>query len=176
VSEEPRLALIAAVARNGIIGDRGALPWRLSTDLKRFKELTVGKPVVMGRRTFLSLKKPLADRLNVVTTRDAGFRAEGAVIARSLDAAIAIAADWAARHGAGEIMVVGGAEIYRAAIEAADRLYITHVEAAPSGDASFPPIDPAAWRIVSRETVPAGEKDSAASEFVIYDRVDKSGP
>jgi dihydrofolate reductase len=170
-----RLALVAAVARNGVIGSGGGMPWRLSTDMKRFKQLTIGKPVIMGRRTFASLKTPLAGRLNIVITRDANFHPDGAVTVGSLDAAIARAEAAAASDGVDELMVIGGGEIYRQAIASADRLYITHVEAAPDGDTHFPQIDPAQWRVVSRQAFPAGEKDSAATELVIYDRT-KSAP
>jgi len=159
------LALIAAVARNGVIGAAQKMPWRLSSDLQRFRRLTIGKPVIMGRRTFQSIGKPLPGRTNIVVTRGgAGFH-DGVRVAASLDAAIAIAG------GAAEIMVIGGAEIYAAAIGRADRLYITHVEATPEGDVHFPPIDPGIWKASSQERFAAGEKDSAATEFVVYDRV-----
>jgi dihydrofolate reductase len=162
----PRVSLIAAVADNGVIGAENAMPWRLATDLKRFKALTLGKPVVMGRKTFESIGKPLAGRLNIVVTRKRDLAADGITIAPSMEAALAIA------EGAGstEVMVIGGGEIYRAAIESADRLYITHVAATPEGDAHFPPIDAKRWRAASEEAVPAGDKDSAATRFVIYDR------
>ncbi|MEO8669313.1 MAG: dihydrofolate reductase [Bauldia sp.] len=164
------IALIAAVARNGVIGADGAMPWRLSTDMKRFRELTVGKPVIMGRRTFATLKKPLADRLNLVVTRDPGFGAEGAEVVSSLDAAIARAIASVKASGASEVMVIGGGQIYAATIDRADRLYITLVDAAPEGDTRFPAIDPAIWAEVSRQHIPKGEKDSAATDFVIYRR------
>ena len=164
------LALVAAVARNGVIGAEGSMPWRLSTDLKRFRQLTLGKPVIMGRRTFTSLKKPLAGRLNIVVTRDPEFRADGAVVVRSLDEALDRASEWASANGASEIMVIGGGEIYGQAIGRADRLYLTHVDAAPGGDTHFPAIDQAEWREVSRTRVEAGETDSAATELAVYER------
>jgi dihydrofolate reductase len=163
------VALIAAVARNGVIGADNGMPWRLRTDLQRFKQITLGKPVVMGRRTFESLGKPLSGRLNIVVTRQSGFSPEGAASAPSLEAGLALAAREAGPTG--EIMVVGGGQLYAGAIGLADRLYITHVEAAPDGDTRFPRIDPAVWRAVSREAVPAGERDSAATEFVVYERI-----
>ena len=161
---QAHLALIAAVARNCVIGAGQKLPWRLSSDLQRFRRLTMGKPVIMGRRTFQSIGKPLAERTNIVVTRGGGSFPDGVRVAASLDAAIAIAGD------APEIMVIGGGEIYAAAIDSADRLYITHVEATPEGDVHFPPIDPHIWTASSRERFPPGEKDSAASEFVVYER------
>jgi dihydrofolate reductase len=167
----PRVALIAAVADNGVIGAGGAMPWRLSTDMKRFRQLTMGKPVIMGRKTFASLGKPLAGRTNIVITRRVGFAAEGATVMPSLAAALAAAGDVAAADGAGEVMVIGGGEIYALAMPQAARLYVTHVHARPEGDTYFPAIDPAAWRAVTREDVPAGEKDSAPTTFVTYERV-----
>ncbi|MEJ0098040.1 MAG: dihydrofolate reductase [Bauldia sp.] len=161
----PKLALVAAVARNGVIGVGQGMPWRLSTDMRRFRALTMGKAVIMGRRTFQSIGKPLAGRRNIVVTRAGGLFPEGVDLASSLDAAVALAGTDAA-----EIMVIGGGEIYAGAIGRADRLYITHVEATPEGDTHFPPIDPAVWEATSSERAPAGEKDTAATEFVIYER------
>ena len=165
-----RIALIAAVAANGVIGDGTGMPWRLSTDMKRFKALTMGKPVVVGRKTFESFGKPLSGRANIVVTRQAGYRPEGVVVAASLNSALKRAAEVAEATGADEVMVLGGGEIYAAAIGRADRLYITHVAAEPSGTVHFPAIDPALWHVVSQEGVPAGEKDSAATVFTVYER------
>ena len=164
---DPRIALIAAVAENGVIGDRQKLPWRLSSDQRRFRQLTLGKPVVMGRKTFAAIGRALDGRVNIVVSRG-GDVAPGALAAGNLPDALALAA----RHAGpgGEVMVIGGGEIYAEAIGRADRLYITHVAAAPDGDTRFPPIDPAVWRPVSREEVPAGAKDSAATTFVVYER------
>jgi dihydrofolate reductase len=175
VSARRHVSLIAAVADNGVIGVAGEMPWRLSTDLRRFKRLTMGKPVVMGRKTFESIGKPLAGRVNIVVTRQPDFAAEGVVVASSLPEALEAARAQVGEDG--EVMVIGGGEVYAAAIGQADRLYITHVAASPDGDARFPPIDAAVWRVRSREPAPAGEKDSAASTFVVYDRVgrDPSG-
>jgi dihydrofolate reductase len=164
------IALIVAVAENGVIGAGGRLPWRLSTDLRRFKRLTLGKPVVMGRATFAEIGKALPGRRNIVVTRQAGFSAPDVAVAGSLEAALALAAEGAAGLGAAEIMVIGGGEIFAQAIAAAGRLYVTHVHASPAGDAFFPPIDPAVWRVASAEAVPSGPQDSAATTFTIYDR------
>ncbi len=166
-----RISLIAAVAANRVIGDGSGMPWRLSTDMKRFKALTMGKPVVVGRKTFETLGKPLPGRTNIVVTRRAGFRPEGVIVAVDLDSALVQAQHVAAETGADEVMVIGGGEIYAAAIAAADRLYITHVDAEPVGNTRFPSIDPMVWRATRREPVPAGEKDSAATVFTVYERI-----
>ncbi|MCX5516934.1 dihydrofolate reductase [Kaistia defluvii] len=172
-----RLSIIAAVASNGVIGQDGDMPWKLSTDLKRFKALTTGKPVIMGRRTFASIGRPLPNRVNIVLTRDKAFGPQGVVTVPTLDAALeaAIAAGAAAEVGTEaetetEAMVIGGGEIYRALLDRADRLYITHVDAEPAGDTHFPALDPAVWEIVSSEAVPAGASDTAATRFTIYQR------
>ena len=164
------LALIAAVAENGVIGAAGGMPWRLSSDLKRFRRLTMGKPVIMGRKTFRSIGKPLDGRDNIVVTRDARFAADGVTVARSIDQALEYGAAAARRTGAGEVMVIGGGELYAATIDRADRLYITEVHAAPDGDTRFPAIDPGQWQQLLRERHLAGGKDSADFSFVDYAR------
>jgi dihydrofolate reductase len=166
-----RLSLIAAVAKNGVIGAGDRLPWRLSSDLRRFKSITMGKPAIMGRKTFETIGKPLAGRLNIVVSRNADLGYEGVVVAPSFEAALAKAEEGAQVSVDKEIMVIGGGEIYHAAIDLADRLYVTHVEAAPEGDTYFPPIDPATWRATISEHTPEGPKDSVATTFVIYERV-----
>ncbi len=165
-----RISLIAAVAANGVIGDGTRMPWRLSTDMKRFRRLTMGKPVVVGRKTFETFGKPLVGRTNIVVTRQSGYRPEGALVVADLDAALALAAREARAAGGDEVMVIGGGEIYAQAIDRADRLYITHIEAEPEGTTRFPAIDPRRWRAVSTEAVPAGERDSAASAYTVYER------
>ncbi len=167
----PEIVLIAAVPRNGIIGAENDMPWRLPTDLKRFKRITLGKPVVMGRRTFLSFGgKPLPGRPHVVISRDPDYAPEGAEVAASLEAALDRARDLAADLGAEEIVVMGGGQIYAQAIGLADRLEITEVEAEPEGDTVFPEIDPALWVETSREAGERSEKDSADFAFVTYRR------
>ena len=165
------VSLIAAVARNGVIGRDNAIPWRLPSDLKRFKALTFGHPVVMGRRTFQSLGRPLPGRDNIVVSRH-GFRADGALVVPSLDEALDLARTKAGEGG--EIFVIGGAEIYRQTLAVADRLYITEVDATPIGDASFPLIDTGAWRIVRNEQLTRPDGDSDATRFVVYDRLDST--
>jgi dihydrofolate reductase len=170
-----RLSLIAAVAENGVIGAGDAMPWRLSSDLKRFKSITLGKPVIMGRKTFQTIGKPLPGRSNIVVSRQSGFAPEGVLVAPTLDAALVAAEEKSGAADEPEIMVIGGGQIYREAIDRADRLYITHVEAAPKGDTYFPAIDPAVWRATTAERMPAGSKDSAATVFVVYERIAPAG-
>jgi dihydrofolate reductase len=164
------IVLLVAVADNGVIGAGGAIPWRLKTDLQRLKALTLGKPVVMGRKTFVSLRRPLPGRTNIVVTRDANFRSPGAVVTTSLAAARAVATGDALRRLATEIAVIGGAEIYAQWMDYADRLEITEVHARPAGDTYFAAIDMAIWEEVARVRNSAGPDDSADFSFVTYRR------
>jgi dihydrofolate reductase len=141
------IVLVLAVADNGVIGDRGGIPWRIPADMKRFKALTIGKPLVMGRKTWESFpKRPLPGRTNIVITRDAAYRAAGAAVAHSLDDALTRAA---AEHPA-EICIAGGAEIYREALPRAARIELTEVHMAPPGDTHFPPFDRTVWHEIAR--------------------------
>jgi dihydrofolate reductase len=164
------LVLVAAIAENGVIGRDNAMPWRLKSDLRRFRARTWGKPVVMGRRTFLSLGKPLPGRTNIVVSRDRGFSAPGAVVAPTLEAALEAARGDALRRGADAIAVIGGADVYAQTLPMADRLDITVVKARPEGSTHFPTIDPQAWHEVERSEHPAGPDDSASFAFVTYER------
>jgi len=164
------IVLIVAAADNGVIGAGGAIPWRLKSDQQRLKAMTMGKPIVMGRKTFVSLRRPLAGRTNVVVTRDDTFRAAGAVVTTSFAAARAVAKADALRRSVAEIAVIGGAEIYAQAMEIADRLEITEVHAQPLGDTHFPRIDANLWEEVARVRNPAGPDDSAAFSYVTYRR------
>jgi dihydrofolate reductase len=164
------IVLIVAVAENGVIGAGGAIPWRLKSDMARFKALTTGRPVVMGRKTFVSIGRPLPGRTNIVVTRDAGFRADGVVVTNSFTAAKAIATGDALRRFATEIAVIGGAEIYAQWMDSADRLEITEVHARPDGDTRFPAVDPTAWEEVARVRNPAGSHDTADFSYVTYRR------
>ena len=164
------VVLIVAVAENGVIGANNAIPWRLKSDMSRFKALTMGKPLVMGRKTFISIGRPLPGRTNIVVTRDAGFRAEGVVVTHSFTDAKAIARGDALRRFVTEIAVIGGAEVYAQWMDDADRLEITEVHASPAGDTRFPTIDLAAWVEVARERNPAGPHDSADFSYVTYRR------
>jgi dihydrofolate reductase len=165
-----KIVLVAAIGENNVIGRGGQLPWQLKSDLQHFRALTINKPVVMGRKTYQSIGKPLKDRTNIVVTRDLGLVAPGAVLATSVDAALAYAHDDAKRRGVDEIMVIGGNDIFVATLPKADRLEITHVHAAPEGDVFFPPIDRAAWREVSRREHPAGPQDDAPFAVAVYQR------
>jgi dihydrofolate reductase len=165
-----QIVLIVAVADNGVIGAGGAIPWRLKTDLQRFKTMTIGKPVVMGRKTFISLRRPLPGRTNIVLTRDGDFRSPGVIVTTSLADALAVATGDALRRFVTEIAVIGGAEIYAQWIGFADRLEITEVHAAPEGDTYLAAIDAADWEEVARVRNPAGPDDSADFSFVTYRR------
>jgi dihydrofolate reductase len=167
------LILVAAVGENGVIGRAGALPWRLKTDLKRFRALTVGHPVVMGRKTYLSFGTPLKDRTNIVVTRDPDFAVGGVVVAPSLEAALEVAEGDALRRGAAAIVIGGGADIYAKTIDRAARLEITRVHLWPEGDTLFPEIDPARWREVARGECAAGPGDEASFTTLTYERSDR---
>ncbi|SDU26029.1 dihydrofolate reductase [Stappia sp. ES.058] len=166
----PALVLVAAVAENGVIGAKGDMPWRLSSDLKRFKRLTLGHPMIMGRKTFESIGRPLPGRTTIVVTRDPSWARDGVVTAPSLEAAIERAAEIAAADGVDAVMVVGGGEIYAATLPRADRLEITQVHASPDGDAHFPHIDEHVWQETARETPERGPKDNADVTFLTYRR------
>ena len=169
-----KIALIVAVARNGIIGRGGALPWRLSSDLKTFRRLTLGKPIVMGRRTFQSLGKPLDGRENLVITRDASFKPDGAEVFAAIEPALARGRELAKTRGCDEVMVIGGADVYAQVLPAADRIYWTDVQADVDGDTYFPAFDRTHWREVAREAIPQGPKDDYAAVLVTLDRVSMS--
>lgn len=163
------ISFVVAVARNGVIGREGGLPWHISSDLKRFKEITMGKPVIMGRKTWESLpRKPLPGRRNIVVTRRDGFSVEGAEVAASAEAALALT------EGAPEVAVIGGGEIYRLFWPLVDRIYLTEVDLDVEGDTHFPRLDPAGWREIARERHPRGERDSASFTLRILDRMTKS--
>lgn len=143
------LAMIAALAENRVIGVDNRLPWHLPADLKHFKALTLGKPVIMGRKTWDSLGRPLPGRLNLVVSRQAGLQLEGAEVFASLEAALQRADAWAREEEAEELMLIGGAQLYREALPQAERLYLTRVALSPKGDAHFPEMDASHWRLAS---------------------------
>jgi dihydrofolate reductase len=169
-SARPQIVLIVAAAENGVIGSHGTIPWRLKTDQQRFKSMTMGKPVVMGRKTFVSLRRPLPGRTNIVVTRDPSFRAAGALVTTSFADAHTVALGDALRRFATEIAVIGGAEIYAQWMDIADRLEVTQVHASPQGDTYFAAIDKADWEEVARSRNPAGPDDSADFSYVTYRR------
>ncbi|WP_322517717.1 dihydrofolate reductase [Rhodopseudomonas palustris] len=164
------IVLIVAVADNGVIGQGNAIPWRLKSDLQRFKQLTLNKPVIMGRKTYQSIGRPLPGRTNIVVTRDPHFQADGVVVATSFDAAEQVAAGDALRRFATEIAVIGGAEIYAHWLPCASRIELTEVHASPQGDTSFPALDPTQWEELARTRHAAGPQDSADVSYVTYRR------
>jgi dihydrofolate reductase len=166
------LAIVVAVSSNGVIGRDGDMPWKLSTDLKRFKAMTLGKPIIVGRKTLDSFGgKPLPGRPHVVVTRDVSRIIEGVQLAGSVEEAVNAAQAIAAATGADEIGIIGGGEIYRQCMNFVDRLYVTHVDAdIPDGDTFFPDIDPDIFEKVSEEAIPAGEKDNYSTRFSVYHR------
>ena len=166
----PEIVFVVAVADNGVIGLDNTLPWRLKSDLQRLKAMTLGKPVVMGRKTFASIGKPLPGRTNIVVTRDSNFKVDGVVVAASLDVAHTMATEDALRRNVTEIMVLGGADIFAQWMKIADRLEVTEVHTSPDGDTRLSPIDTAEWEEVARARNTRGESDTADFSYVTYRR------
>lgn len=164
------VTLVAAVSKNSVIGRDGGLPWRLSGDLKRFKADTMGKPIIMGRKTFQSIGRPLPGRANIVVTRDGGLAALGVDVVGSVDDALTLADVRARCSGGDEICVIGGGEIYSQTFGRADRLIITRVLAEIEGDTVFPAIDPDRWDLVHSQAHDAGERDSHATRYEVWHR------
>ncbi len=163
------LSLIAALAENRVIGIDNSMPWHLPGDFKYFKATTLGKPIIMGRKTWDSLGRPLPGRLNLVVSRQADLVLEGAEVYPSLEAAIVRAEAWALENGADELMLIGGAQLYAQGLDLADRLYLTRVAASPAGDAWFPEYDESQWLLASNTENPAvGEAPAYA--FEVWDR------
>ncbi len=158
------ISLIVAASTNNAIGIGGDLPWRLSDDLKRFKAVTLGKPIIMGRKTWDSIGRPLPGRQNIVITRQPGFSAEGCDVVASVEEAVALAGD------VDEIMVIGGSQIYELALPFADRIYLTRVHAQVDGDAFFPEVDGSQWRLISDARYTADERNDFDCSFRVYDR------
>lgn len=166
-----QLALIAAVARNSVIGSDQTIPWRIPSDFAWFKATTMGKPMIMGRKQFETFPKPLPGRPHIVVTRKEDYAVpEGVHVRASLEAAIELAADLAGGLGVDELMVIGGGEIYAQAIGKADRLYISHVALEPEGDVVFPQIDPEIWQVVAEPHVEPSEKDGAPYSIKVYEK------
>ena len=161
---KPRVSVIAALARNRVIGIENRLPWRLPEDLAHFKALTLNHPILMGRKTFESLGRPLPGRTNIVITRNPGYRRDGCLVADSTPAALALCRD------AAEIFFIGGAELYGQAIPLADRLYLTEVDIEAEGDARFPDYDRSAFREISRESHTGEKGDALEFDFAVYER------
>lgn len=164
--KRPELVLIAAVARNRVIGRQNTLPWRLKGDLQHFKRTTLGSPVIMGRKTWESLGRPLPGRLNIVISRNPDYAADGATVVDGMAGAMSAAGD------AQKVFLIGGAQLYAQAIDAADRLILTEVQADVEGDAWFPPVDTSLFREISREHAPADADNDFPVDFVEYERAD----
>lgn len=166
-----KIVIIVAVSQNGIIGRDGDMPWKLSTDLKRFKALSMGKPLIMGRKTFESVgSKPLPGRPHIIISRSQRFDMPGVETVSSLEEALDRGKEIAADLGVTEVCIVGGGEIYRQALGLADELHVTHVETVVEGDTAFPPINPNEFALTEETSVPAGEKDNYPTRYAIYRR------
>lgn len=164
-----RIALVVARARNDVIGRNGGLAWKISDDLKRFREITLGKPVIMGRKTYDSIGRPLPERVNIVVTRRGGA-IDSVLVAASLDEALRLGAEAAAHLDTEEICVIGGAEIYAATLPLANRIYLTEVEAEIEGDTLFPAIDPAAWSRRATGRAERSSRNEHSAAFFVLDR------
>lgn len=160
-----RIAFVVARDRGGVIGKGGALPWRLPDDMKHVRETTVGKPLIMGRRTYESIGRPLPGRTTIVLTRDRSYRAEGVLVAATVEDALALAAD------APETIVFGGADVFRRFLPMVDRIYLTEVDANVDGDTFFPALDPSEWREIERREHPADDRHRYSFRFVTLERV-----
>ena len=158
------ISLVVAASTNNVIGSDGGLPWHLPDDLRHFKRLTTGNPIVMGRRTFESIGRPLPDRRNIVMTRDAAYAAEGCDVVSSIDEVLDLVSD------AEEVMIIGGGQVYRDFFSYADRIYLTRVQADVEGDTYFPDVDEAAWQLVSSEPHAADEKHAYAFDVMVFER------
>ncbi|MEN2494716.1 MAG: IS1595 family transposase ISSsu9 [Hyphomicrobiaceae bacterium hypho_1] len=165
-----RLAFVVAVAENGVIGKDGMLPWSISSDLKRFRSITFGKPVIMGRKTFESINRTLDGRSNIIVTRKANFKIQGAHVVNTIKSAITNATFIAKRDGVSEIMVIGGSQIYNSLLENADRIYLTRVHSKPKGDAFFPNLSSELWLQTAYEELPYAIKDDCRATFYVLDR------
>ena len=163
------LSLIAALGENRVIGVDNSMPWHLPGDFKYFKATTLGKPIIMGRKTWDSLGRPLPGRLNIVVSRQTDLRLEGAEVFPSLEAAVERAQAWALEQGVDELMLIGGAQLYAQGLQQADRLYLTRVALSPEGDAWFPAFDENQWKLVSNLRNPA-EGDKPAYNFEVWEK------
>ncbi len=167
----PRLAVIVAAASNNVIGRDGGLPWHLPADLKHFRDITMGKPMLMGRKTYDSIGRPLPGRTSIVVTRDAGWSAaDGVHVVHSEEQGLALAEELARGQGLEEYMLIGGAQLYASLLPRAQRIYLTRVQVEVHGDACFPALDASAWREVSREDHAADDKNPSAYSFIVLDR------
>ncbi len=170
MSSELKVALVLAVAKNGVIGDQNKLPWNLPSDLKRFKETTIGHPIIMGRKTYESIGKPLEGRDNIVLTRGSIVENTSVHTANSLEEACSLAKRFAANRGVDEIMIIGGGDIFEQTRGMADKIYLTTVDMEAEGDTVFEPLQATNWELVSSEDVKAGPNDTADFNVSIYER------
>ncbi len=166
-----KISLIVAATEAGVIGRDNQLLWRLPSDLKRFRRLTMGKPIVMGRKTFQSIGKVLDGRDNIIVSRDPQLQVEGGFVVHSIDEGMAVGRQRAEVLGTEDVMVIGGAEIYKATLDVADKVYLTLVDADLEGDAFFPALDPAVWQEVSCEPHVGLERHEYDFSFKIYERL-----
>lgn len=167
-----RVSLIVAVDRRLLIGNETGLPWHLPADLRRFRKLTIGKPIIMGRKTHEHIGSPLKDRINIILTRNADYNAPGCVIVHSIEEAFPIARAFILESGSDEIMVIGGAEVFQQAFPFIERIYLTVVEGEFSGNSYFPSMGQRFWQAIQEETIPADEKNKHRHRFMILDRTD----
>ena len=165
-----KISFVVAVAENGVIGREGGMPWHLPSDLKRFRQLTMGKPIIMGRKTYDSIGRPLPGRDNIVITRSLTFAPEGVFVVRSTEAALRLAAARAVERNADEIAVIGGSAIFREMLPMAHRIYFTRIHASPPGDVYFPDLPRDEWREVERHSYAAEETESADATLIIFER------
>ena len=165
-----KIAMIVGVAENGVIGTDQTIPWRIPSDMAFFKRTTMGKPIIMGRKQYETVGKPLPGRSNIVVTRQEGYQPEGVAVVDNLEAALAMGGSIAARDGVDEVMIIGGGEIYAQLMDRADRLYISHIALAPTGDVRFPVIDPAVWAVVDEPEIVPNPKDEATYRVNVYER------
>jgi dihydrofolate reductase len=165
-----RIAMIAGVAENGVIGSDQTIPWRVPSDMAFFKRTTMGKPIIMGRKQFETVGKPLPGRTNIVITRQQGYQPEGVLVFNDIEAALARASEIARADGVDEMMIIGGGELYAQLMDRADRLYITHIDLHPAGDVVFPAIAPEQWTVVDLPEVTPSPKDEATYRVKVYER------
>ena len=165
------VTLVVAAARNGVIGRGGDMPWRMPSSLRRFRALTLGRPMIMGRKTYEAIGRPLDGRDTIVVTRNATWRVDGVHSAGSLDGAFALATHFCAVRGSDEIIIAGGGEIYAAALPYATRVELDLIDAEPEGDTAFPQLDPVEWREVERSPIPARSGDEYSATAVRYERI-----
>jgi dihydrofolate reductase len=170
VSEAVRIVFVVAAAANGVIGRDGQLPWRLPSDLKRFRALTLGKPVIMGRKTYESIGKPLDGRDNIILSRQPAFSPPGVAVVAKIEDAIQLGRRLAAQRGVDEMAIIGGAEVFRAALPLTDRVYLTLVKGTPVGETRLPKFDPETWQETAREAMAKGPRDQYCADFIVLDR------